>query len=355
MALEGDYHTDVDQLSGMRKKQMLYTKEGMAHLAEKFGDDANMVFGDVTGMGIGNQYLHGPGGGPAEAMATVDEMFKLMKEVADDIFKGKPIEVVRFGGDEIVFMTKKGDAGLMDDFFKEFNKRKADYLKEKIGGPAYEKAKYETNVKGQQKLIDKDPEYHQALDGGEEGLRAYFTKHLGADTVKASGDDFAAMNRALAEKRLAAIPEGKRLEPLDFYRAPEKTIGLKGPDAHNKFMRQLAEADADIAWAKGHPGQKPPKNRSYGDDVAKAHQDYLAEAAGIETNAVKIKELQGQLKVAEQLGHKAEAIKLQRQITVLRTKDPGTGAIRLDNGKNVAVEDLMPIPEGNQRTSCYEG
>ncbi len=347
MRMEGDYHTDIDQLSGMRKKQMLYTEEGMAHLAEKFGDEVNMVFGDVTGMGIGNQYLLGPGETVADAMKTVDEMFKLMKEVADDIFKGKPIEVVRFGGDEIVFLTKKGDAGLMDDFFREFNKRKADYLKEKIGTPAYEKAKYETNVKGQQKLIDKDSEYHQALNGGEKALRAYFTKRIGADEV-AKSPDLATMNRKLAEKKLAEIPKDSWLEPLDFYKAPDKTVKLKGADAHNKFMRQLAEADADIAWAKGHPGKKPPKDRAYGEDVAKAHKDYMTEAKGIETNAIKIKELQGQLKVAEQLGKKAEAVKLQRQITVLRTRDPGTGAVRLDNGKNIAVQDLMPIPKGTK-------
>ena len=348
--LEGDFHMELDNMTGMRQKQLLYTPEGIKFLQQRFGEEVSMTFSDVTGMGIGNKYLKGPSETLAEARNTVDTSFKLMKEVADEVFGNKPFEIVRFGGDEIVFLTRKGDKTLMAEFFKRFNARKKEFLIEKIGKKAYETAKRETNIKAQQKLITKDKGYQEAYKQGREALRQWFKDQLeNYPDHQTELDDMPTqdMFRALAEQRLP--DEAQWLEPLDFYRAPARDIPLVGhtpEEARAGLMDDVAKADNDIAWQKAHPGQQIPEGRTYSEEVAKTGTKYLEEAEETSRFSKKIKDLQDQLKVAENLGNKEDVARLQKEIIRIRTRDPGTGAIRLDKAREYQINELIRIPDG---------
>lgn len=341
----GNYHLETDGLSGMKQKQALYTLEGMDELKAKFGPDVELTFADVTGMGIGNKYL---GKEAATARNNVDASFKLMKEVADNVFKDKPFEIIRFGGDEIVFLTKKADQALMKRFFKEFNEVKRRYLTDKIGEGTYEKAKLETNIKAQQKLITKDPGYQEAFKHGPEALNEWFKTELSkTGGFRSDPKETSEMFRELAEKRL---PKKEAwLEPLDFYRTDQKRINLsKGNEEIRKdLMENIAKADSDIAWQKAHPGKAIPKNREYGKDVVEAADNYLKEAKDVTQFGDKLKGLKNELAIAKETRDFARVAELERQIITVKTRDPGTGTTRLDKARDYQVDEIMPISENN--------
>ena len=354
-------------VTGMRQKELLFLPEGIASLREKFGDSMEMLFGDVTGMGVGNDMLRRPGEGADVARNRVDHCFTIMNEVADKIFgtdmTNRPFEIVRMGGDEIMFLSKKGDARL-DDFFNLYNQRKKEYLMKEIGEDVYEKARTETNVKGQMKLITKDPTYEKlAAEGNTKGIRAFLFEELGKHgvdfrTLRQDSDGrptpetrMGPLLRVLSEKRYEVLqrnPDYVPLEPLDFYRPPQtSTIGLQRLN-HNvriDLMEAIAKADSDIAWLKGHPGEKFPSPREYDDAKIKENAEkYLDQAENTEATIRSIQEKEIALAEARERGDRVSIETLTKEIIRLETIDPGSGAIRLDRARDRKISDFMEGP-----------
>ena len=266
-----------------------------------------------------------------------------MKEVADEVFEGKPYEIVRFGGDEIVFLTKPADQALMAKFFDRFNQKKKDFLIDRIGEDAYRKAKYETNVKAQYKLITQDKGYIAARDQGAEAVQKWIEQELGPEEAVRITDPQERFRR-LAERRLP--PESEWLEPLDFYRGNARTVKLesKNPEEIRRgLMNDIAKADNDIAWQKAHPGQKLPENRQYGEKVSETGGKYLEQAEEVSEFAERLGKLQEELAVARKAGDKVKIASLETQITRIRTRDTGTGAVRLDKARDYELDDIMPL------------
>ncbi len=262
-----EYHLRLDDMTGMRNKELLYLPEGIEHLRKKFGDEMDLVLGDIAGMGVGNEMLRRSDEPVSSARKNVDDCFGLINATAGEIFgtdtSERPFEIARVGGDEIIFLTKKGDPRLAD-FFEKFSRAKEKFLtEERIGQEAYNAAKLETNIKAQMKLITKDPEYLELEKRGDlQAVDAWLHEQLGNADVpeKRTGD----LLKKVARERLNSISKEDWLEPLDFYHSPVKEINLEG-DAEeilSGVMFGIAEADADIAWAKGHPGVKMPENIS---------------------------------------------------------------------------------------------
>ena len=122
-------------MTGMRKKELLFLPEGIAYLKEKFGDEMQISLGDIAGMGVGNDMLRRPGEPTASAKKNVDDCFILLNSVALEIYGNdidhRLFEIVRVGGDEIIFITKKWDdrLGLL---FRRFNEEKEKLKKAKV-------------------------------------------------------------------------------------------------------------------------------------------------------------------------------------------------------------------------------
>ena len=383
--LEGgrEYHTRIDEstghrkkesITGMRKKELIYLPEGIDYLREKFGGEVSMTFGDVTGMGVGNSFLKKEWETAAAGNLTVDGYFNLMTDVSERLFKkqGIPFEIVRVGGDEIMFLTKPGKEGQqqLDAFFKEYNAQKQYELIGSLGGDGYLKAKHETNLKSQMKLITKEPWFDAAFKKGQiqgEGqspeaaqitieklLMAELRNQIGGEIPGPSSVD--ELLKRLAAKNLSALPESAHLEPLDFYRAPARSINLEGNTdlARASFMRSLSEADSDVAWLKGHPGQSIPPERAVNESALRETTvQYLDQAEGVEQNIrdiqgkeIKLQEAREQLSDPSLPKSKQEALRkeiddLKEFIRLAEALDPGSGALRLDSIKDKKIVDYL--------------
>ena len=347
-----EYHLRLDNMTGMRKKELLYLPEGAQYLRDKFGDSVDVVLGDMAGMGIGNTMLHSPNENPSESRKNVDECFHLLTRVAGRIFgeniEERPFEIVRVGGDEIIFMTKKDDNRL-DELFREYNAEKERMLiDDKIGREAYEDAMLETNIKAEMKIITKEPEYLELIQKGEvDKLMAWLRLQLNS-----SGNEKRSANllRALALKKLKLIPVEKWIAPLDFYRSSPKNILLTEnfeEDVSN-LMDGLAVADADISWIKAHPGATLPEKPFYDSEaISSTASKYLDQARGVEGNIRLIQEKEGQLFSARKDGEKLSVETLKKEIIRLETIDPGTGAIRFDASAEKRIIDLVETTNNN--------
>ncbi|MCX6739382.1 MAG: hypothetical protein NT098_05050 [Candidatus Parcubacteria bacterium] len=347
-----EYHLRLDDMTGMRNKELLYLPEGIAYLHEKFGDEMELVLGDIAGMGVGNEMLRRPDEDASSARKNVDDCFSLLNATAEEIFgkdiRERPFEIVRVGGDEIIFITRKGDTRL-HDFFERFNQQKEEFLvEERIGREAYDVAKLETNVKAQMKLITKDPEYLEMERKGDLGaIDAWLHSQLGDVDVseKRTGD----LLKKVARKRLNSIPEKDWLLPLDFYHSPAKEIRLREntDQSLSGVMYGLAEADADIAWAKGHPGMKISENIARDDlEIQKTADKYLEQAKGVEKNVRLMQGKERELSFAREQGEELLEERLKKEIIRLETVDPGTGAIRLDKSGDKYLNDLIEMTNG---------
>lgn len=347
-----EYHLRLDDMTGMRNKELLYLPEGVEYLHKKFGDEMEMTLGDIAGMGVGNEMLRRPGEDVSAARKNVDGCFSLLNAVAGEIFGNdiseRPFEIVRVGGDEIIFIMRKGDARL-GDLFEKFNRAKEKFLaEEKIGREAYDAAKLETNIKAQMKLITKDPEYLELEKNGDlPAIHAWLHGMLGEADVpeKRTGD----LLKKVARKRLDSIPEEKWMDPLDFYHSPAKEIGLGGDPEQtlSGVMRGIAEADADIAWAKGHPGASMPENIARNDpEIQNTAEKYLKQAKGVEKNVRLMQAKESELFSARENGDSLLEERLKKEIVRLETVDPGTGAIRFDKSADKALSDLLEMTNG---------
>ena len=121
------------------------------------------------------------------------------------------------------------------------------------------------------KLLAKDPAFLTFAQKGQmEELNDWLHEQLDTqpptiEHQRRTGD----LMQLLASQKSDAIDETKKLEPLDLYRSSTTPIDLQGTDTkkiRTALMTSLAYADADIAWAKGHPGQTPPENMQYNED-----------------------------------------------------------------------------------------
>lgn len=345
-----EYHLRVDSMTGMRNKELLYLPEGIEYLQRKFGSEVGMVFGDVTGMGVGNEMLCRPGEDVAVARKNVDDCFALLGSLAGKIFgddmRERPFEVVRAGGDEIIFLTKKDDPRLTE-LLKRYNEEKERFLiEERIGRDAYEAAKLETNIKAQMKLVTKDPAFLElAQKGGLKELDAWLRRQLGGKAIpeKRTGD----LLKNLARLRLGSVPKEAWLEPLDLYHSPAKAISLGGsPElVLGNMMLGIAVADADIAWAKEHPGVQIPNNLPHNTSEIRGTADkYLTQAKGVERIVRIMQEKERELAAAREEGEYLAEERLKKEIIRLETADPGTGAIRLDKSANKKLTDLVELP-----------
>ncbi|MCX6736358.1 MAG: hypothetical protein NTZ13_04710 [Candidatus Parcubacteria bacterium] len=346
-----EYHLRLDDMTGMRNKELLYLPEGIAYLHEKFGDEMEMTLGDMAGMGVGNEMLRRPDEDTTSARKNVDDCFGLLNATAGEIFgndiRERPFEIVRAGGDEIIFITRKGDARL-ESFFERFNQKKEKFLvEERIGREAYDAAKLETNVKAQMKLITKNPEYLEMERKGDlNAVDAWLHRQLGDAGVseKRTGD----LLKKVARKRLNALPEKDWLLPLDFYRSPAKEIRLheNTDQSLSGVMYGIAEADADIAWAKGHPGVKISENIAHDNaEIQKTADKYLEQAKGVEKNVRLMQAKERELSFAREQREELLEERLKKEIIRLETVDPGTGAIRLDKSGDKYLSDLVEMTE----------
>lgn len=345
-----EYHLRVDGMTGMRNKELLYLPEGIEYLQRKFGSEIGMVFGDVAGMGVGNDMLRRPGEDVSAARRNVDDCFALLGSLASKIFgddmRERPFEVVRAGGDEIIFLAKKGDLRLAE-LLKRYNEEKERFLTdERIGRDAYEAAKLETNIKAQMKLATKDPEFLELAQKGDmKELDAWLRRQLGGEATpeKRTGD----LLKNLARLRLGSVPKEAWLEPLDLYHSPAKAIPLGGsPDrVLDDMMLGIAVADADIAWAKGHPGARIPNDLPHNASEIRGTADkYLTQAKGVERTVRLMQEKERELAAAREEGEYLAEERLKKEIIRLETVDPGTGAIRLDKSANKKLIDLVELP-----------
>ena len=273
--------------------------------------------------------------------------------VADEIFgtdmAKRPFEIIRVGGDEIMFLTKKGDSR-MNEFFQRYNQKKKEFLIKEIGLEGYNKAKFETNIKGQMKLVTKEDGYAKAAEKGDvKSINAYLRSELetAAENEHRTGD----LLRMLAEKRyqkLTKDPNYVPLEPLDFYRAPSKVVDLNRTSHFVRIglMEDVAKADKDIAWLKAHPGKKrPPKEYEMG-KIRETAGKYLDEAEDVEGTIRKIQGKEQELIGAEKIGDLATVEEIKSKIIRLETQDPGSGAIRLDKARDHKLNRFIELPKG---------
>lgn len=344
------YHLRLDDMTGMRNKELLYLPEGIEYLRRKFGAEMDMVFGDIAGMGVGNDMLRRPGEDAALARKNVDGCFALLGAVADDVFgsdkTARPLEIIRAGGDEIIFLVKKDDSRL-GVFFERYRTEKEKFLaQEKIGWEAFGAAKLETNIKAQMKLITKEPEYLKIIQEGDtKAIDAWLRVQLGGEAAaeKRKGD----LLKSLARKRLDSVPKDAWLDPLDLYHSPAKAISLGG--GHDRVLEEMmagiARADADIAWAKGHPGVQIPDNLAHNESEIRSTADkYFAQAKGVERTVRLMQKKEQELALVRDRGEHLEEERLKKEIIRLETIDPGTGAIRLDKSANKKLADLVELP-----------
>ncbi len=282
-----------------------------------------------------------------------NECFHLLNRVAGKIFgedmTERPFEIVRVGGDEIIFMTKKDDNRL-DQLFREYNAEKERMLiDDKIGSEAYEDAMLETNVKAEMKIITKEPEYLELVQKGD---AEKMTEWLQSQLNNLPGNEKRAGNllRAFALKKLKFIPVEKWLTPLDFYRSSPKNISLteNSEESVSHLMDGLAVADADISWIKAHPGKKLPEESTYDSKViSTTASKYLEQAKGVERNIRLIQEKEVQLFSARKERDGLSVESLKKEIIRLETVDPGTGAIRFDASSERRIVDLVEIATNN--------
>jgi len=112
-------------------------------------------------------------------------------------------------------------------------------------------------------------------------------------------------------------------------------------------MLGVAEADADIAWAKGHPGVKMPENIIRNDsEIQNTADKYLEQAKGVEKNVRAMQGKEQALSLARERGDELLEERLKKEIVRLETVDPGTGAIRFDKSGDKELSDLMEMTNG---------
>jgi GGDEF domain-containing protein len=350
-----EYHLRTDDMTGMRSKELLYLPEGIEYLREKFGEEMSVTFGDVAGMGVGNEMLRRAGEDVSAARKNVDDCFALLGSVAEEVFgedaRGRPFEIVRAGGDEIIFITQKNDPKL-EEFFRRYGQEKERFLtEERIGREAFDAAKIETNVKAQMKIITKDPEYLAlAAQGDIPAMDEWIHRQIGDTSVaeKRTGD----LLLGLARERLASVGEEEWIEPLDLYRSPAKEVALNKDTETvlEDLMCAIAKADADIAWIKNHPGEKISDNIAYDEEAIRNTADtYLKQAKGVEKVVRLMQEKEAELASARERGDDMSEERLKKEIIRLETVDPGTGAIRLDKSASKKLTDLFELQSGASR------
>jgi len=343
-----EHHLRLDDMTGMRKKELLFLPEGIAYLKEKFGDEMLISLGDIAGMGVGNEMLRRPGEPVATARKNVDDCFTLLTSVAGEIYGNdinlRPLEIARVGGDEIIFATKKGDDRL-GSVFERFNEEKEKLLVERIGRESYEAAKLETNIKAQMKLITKEPRYLELVEKGDiKGVDVWLHEQLGS--VAASEQRTGELLKSLARLKMDSIPKEEWLVPLDFYRSSEKNIALQNDpiQIRQSLMTGVAAADADVSWMKGHPGLQIPAGTRHDENaIGRTAEKYLEQAMNLEKNVRSIQEKER--KLSSLRGHQEylEEERLKKEIVRLETIDPGTGAIRLDKSESKRLIDLVEL------------
>jgi GGDEF domain-containing protein len=354
-----------NEQTGMHKKEILFLNDGVDFLYKKFGDSVELTLGDVAGVGVANELLCRPDEGHDEARRRVDTCLTLFSSVADEVFGSdastRPFEIVRVGGDEIVFLVKQDDERLAD-FFRHYSEAKKKYLIEDehdgVGQEVYDAAKRETNIKAQMKLITKEPGFAAGAASGDVAqIDAWICQELGNVAFAQQEGRFSDHLRMLAEKRLELIPKEEWVELLDLYRSSPYTITL-GPDTQQdklRFMTQIARADADIAWKKGHPGVEPETELAHDDHaIHMTALKYHAQAQGIELTAHAIREKEDKIARARaeqefvnDEHRKVEAFhdeeRLKKEIIRLETVDPGTGAIRFESAKSKRISDIVEV------------
>lgn len=354
-----EYHMRLDSMTGMRQKEVLFLSEGIEYLGNKFGESTTLYLGDVAGMGIGNEMLHRPNEDELAAHDNVDICFTLMNEVANDVFgedlTNRPFEIIRMGGDEIVYLLQKGDPRF-DDFMAQYTQAREKFLiEEAVGEEVYENTKHEMNIKAQMKLLTKEPDFELAASTGNiadinEWLHTQLENEF-PDENRTSD-----LMRLAAEKRLLLIPEEDRLSPLDMYISRGEEIQLTGDTQEIKedMMFGIAQADADIAWAKGHPGvsidgiEEPHTN-----EVQEVADKYLEQSNEIEATIALIKEKERHLIESREDGDELEIARLTHEIIRLETNDPGTGAIRFDRAQERPLSDLIEMGESNSTLQMH--
>jgi len=345
-----EHHLRLDEMTGMRKKELLFLPEGIAYLKEKFGDEMQISLGDIAGMGVGNDMLRRPGEPTASAKKNVDDCFILLNSVALEIYGNdidhRLFEIVRVGGDEIIFITKKGDDRLRF-LFRRFNEEKEKLLVDRIGREAYDAAKLETNIKAQMKLITKEPRYLELVEKGDvKAVDTWLHEQLGS--MAASELRTGELLKSLARLRMDSIPEEEWLVPLDFYRSSEKNIARQNDplQVRQSLMTGVAAADADIGWLKGHPGLRLPDGTRHEENaIENTAGKYLEQAMNVEKNIRLIQEKERKLSTMRGRQEHLEEERLKKEIIRLETIDPGTGAIRLDKSESKHLIDLIELTE----------
>lgn len=347
-----EYHLRLDDMTGMRNKELLYLPEGIEYLRKKFGDEISVTFGDMAGMGVGNEMFRRPGEDVSVARKNVDGCFALLGSLAQEVFgedaDDRPFEVIRAGGDEIIFITQKNDAKL-DELFLLYRQEKERFLaEERIGREAFLAAKFETNIKAEMKIITKDPEYLAlAVRGDISAVNEWIHRQLGDTSVaeKRTGE----LLVSLARERLALVDEEEWIEPLDVYRSPAKEVALNTDNEAvlKNLMLAIAKADADIAWIKNHPGEKISDNVAYDEGAIENTADtYLKQAKSVEKVVRLMQEKEAELAAARERGDELSGERLKKEIIRLETVDAGTGAIRLDKSANKKLTDLIELQSG---------
>ncbi len=275
-------HLRNDTMTGMRRKDLLMTPEGMGHFKKTFGSKMEMTFGDVTGMGVGNdklipkqfleplenaqselksaqeafqalpkwklfkrnaakkKVLEAKGEldsikskAAAEARNNVDATFILMKKVADEVFpKGKvPFEISRFGGDEIVFFTKPENQKELDQFFKLFNeKKKKAFIEGTYNGKPLKEVGINIQPIGRK-------QYEAAKRAtNEKGQMKLITQEEGYKTAANTGD-----TKDLEKYLTQQLKKEFDYVPLGPNGKPERRIGTLLDEMAKRRYKKLAE------------------------------------------------------------------------------------------------------------------
>lgn len=353
-----EYHLRLDDMTGMRQKELLYLPEGVEYLKDKFEDTLEIILGDVSGVGVANEMLRREGEDILVARKNVDDCFVLLNTVVDEVYGEnkniRPFEIVRVGGDEIIFIGCENDERLVE-VFSQFTVQKEKFLKERIGEEAYHKATFETNIKSQMKLITKEPEYLALVETGDiEALNAWFHSQLGEHSR--SEKRMSNLLRDLAQVRLETLPQEDWFAPLDFYLSRPQRISLDKDIEYVRvnLMQSLAFADADIAWNKAHPGHYISDTHVYdAKSIVETAEKYLNQAKEVEGVTRKIQEKERALIKAREAGKNLQGEKLKLEIIRLETTDAGTGAIRLDKSASKRLVDLVEFSRPERKVEMF--
>lgn len=348
------YHLREEPRTKMRKKEILFLPEWIEYLKAKFWNHADVLFVDVKWMGASNEILW---------KDAVDHCFRLMSDAIDETYwtspnldkwerakalEERPVEVIRFWWDEIVFIVRAWDTKIQR-FIELYERKKTEYLKS-LWEIEYVRVKHETNIKTQMKQMTTENWWVSASELGDKfavknAILEWLNQLLSwyhRDPSRKRLDD---LMRALASKRVEECLPSELVEPLSFYVSNMNCVDFDGIKARNNMLTAIALCDSEIS------NNKKSKNsdRKAGHDESKismATDNYLLQALQLELTTLKKERLDLEMFKALRAGsNEADIQAINSKLIKLEAEDPWTWALRYEEIERKMLLDYINIPE----------